>query len=138
MAEAKLVDYYAILNLPPKADLHGIENAYARLSDELAVRMDIDETSGGALARINEAYSVLSRPDLRREYDRVYFGYERDTAEKQEVSRVRRRKWARRVLIYALTCVILVQVVAVVAVAHTEIADAVQTALGPLRPGEAK
>ena len=35
MAEAKLMDYYAVLNLPPKADLSGIENAYARLSDDL-------------------------------------------------------------------------------------------------------
>lgn len=73
MAEAHLIDYYAVLNLPATADLQGIENAYARLSDEFAIRMEVDDTSADGLRRLNEAYGILSKPDLRTEYDRAFF-----------------------------------------------------------------
>ena len=137
MAEPKLVDYYSILNLPPKADLAGIENAYARLSDELAVRMDVDETSGVALRRVNEAYSVLSRPELRREYDKVYFVRERAIEETRVVTSARRREAMRRVLVYALSVVVVVQLVALVYIGQDEIASFLQMAFGPLTPGDA-
>ena len=45
MAEAILTDYYAVLNLPHDADLIGIENAYARLSDELAMGTNLDASA---------------------------------------------------------------------------------------------
>ena len=138
MAEPKLVDYYAILNLPPRADLQGIENAYARLSDELALRMDVDETSGGALHRLNEAYGVLSRPELRREYDRVYFVSERALEEKRQVARGRRREAIRRVLVYSLSAIVSIQVLTLVVIARGEIVDVAQAAMSPLLPGSAK
>jgi curved DNA-binding protein CbpA len=138
VAEPKLVDYYAILNLPPRADLQGIENAYARLSDELAIRMDVDETSGVALRRLNEAYSVLSRPELRREYDKVYFSREREIAERKAANRVRRREMMRKTLVYALGAIVAIQTVSVVFVARGEIADVAQAAVSPLLPGDAK
>lgn len=138
MAEQKLVDYYSILNLPPRADLQGIENAYARLSDEFAHRMDVDETSGAALHRLNEAYSVLSRPELRREYDRVYFNREREMAEQRTAARERRREAMRRTLVYSLSAVVTLQLVALVAIGHGEILDAAQAVISPLLPGDAK
>lgn len=138
MAEPKLVDYYAILNLPPRADLQGIENAYARLSDEMAHRMDVDETSGAALHRLNEAYSVLSRPELRREYDRVYFMTERELSEKRQVARERRREAVRRVLVYSLGAIVTIQVLTLVVVARGEIVDVAQAAMSPLLPGSAR
>ena len=138
MAESKLIDYYSILNLPPRADLQGIENAYARLSDELAHRMEVDETSGAALHRLNEAYSVLSRPELRREYDAVYFAAERAVADNRAVSRVRRRETARKVLVYALGAVVALQLVTLAVIGRGEIADLLQMAVSPLLPGEAK
>ena len=138
MAESKLVDYYAILNLPPRADLQGIENAYARLSDEFALRMDVDETSGAALNRLNEAYSVLSRPELRREYDRVYFIRERELTAKRAAARERRRELARRVLFYALSAIIVVQALALVVIGRGEIVDAASAVVSPLMPGDAK
>ncbi|MGH2609433.1 MAG: J domain-containing protein [Tepidiformaceae bacterium] len=138
MAEPKLVDYYAILNLPPRADLQGVENAYARLSDELAHRMDVDETSGGALLRVNEAYGVLSRPELRREYDSVYFAHERQVAEKRRLARERRREGARRVLVYALGVVVAVQMLSLVMIGRGEIVDFAQAAMSPLLPDDAK
>jgi curved DNA-binding protein CbpA len=138
VAEAKLVDYYAILNLPPRADLQGIENAYARLSDELAHRMEMDETSGAALRRLNEAYGVLSRPELRREYDGVYFARERETAERRKITRERRREGARRVLVYALGAVVAIQAVSLVVIGRGEIVDLTQAALSPLLPDDAE
>lgn len=138
MAKSKLVDYYAILNLPPKADLSGIENAYARLSDELALRIDVDETSGAALRRLNEAYSVLSRPELRREYDRVYFAQEREAVERRVIARARRREALRRTLVYALALIVVIQVGALVVIGHEHIIDGMQSALSPLLPGNAK
>ena len=82
MADARLIDYYATLNLPPTADLVGVANAYARLSAELVDRSDVDETAADALKRVNEAYSVLSKPNLRLEYDSEFF--------KAEIERQRR------------------------------------------------
>ncbi len=73
MADTRLIDYYAILNLPPTADLVGVENAYARLSNELVYRTDADDTAGHALELVNEAYAVLSKPELRLAYDGEFF-----------------------------------------------------------------
>ena len=137
VAEPKLIDYYSILNLPPKADLAGIENAYARLSDELALRMEVDETSGVALRRVNEAYSVLSRPELRREYDKVYFIRERAVEENRLISSVRRHEVMRKILISALALVVVFQVVALVYVGQDEIASFLSMAFDPFTPGEA-
>lgn len=109
MADAALIDYYAILNLPPRADLPGVENAYARLSDELARRMEIDETSADALKRVNEAYSILSRPELRREYDRAFFAKEIAEAERLWHRAERRRLLAGRLMMAALIGIIGVQ-----------------------------
>jgi curved DNA-binding protein CbpA len=109
VAEAPLIDYYAILNLPPKADLLGIENAYARLSDDLAVRGGVDETAEAALERVNEAYSVLSKPELRRVYDRAFFAREIAEAEREARSLERRRAIASGLLIGALGLVVVAQ-----------------------------
>jgi curved DNA-binding protein CbpA len=138
VAEPKLVDYYAILNLPPKADLQGIENAYARLSDELAVRVEVDETSAGALLRVNEAYSVLSRPELRREYDAVYFSHERAIAERKALAAEKRREAARKLLVYALAGTVAVQMLSLAIIGRTEIVDFAQAAVSPLVPDSAE
>jgi hypothetical protein len=138
VAEPKLVDYYAILNLPPKADLQGIENAYARLSDELAIRMEVDETSGGALLRVNEAYGVLSRPELRREYDAVYFAHERAVAQRKVLAAERRRDAARKILVYALAGTVAVQMLALAVIGRSEVVDFAQAAVSPLVPDSAE
>ena len=66
-------NHYAVLNLPPNADFVGVENAYARLSNELASQTWFDETATAQLMRVNQAYAVLSRPDLRTDYDNEFF-----------------------------------------------------------------
>lgn len=114
MSDAPLVDYYAILNLPPRADLAGIENAYARLSDDLAVRSAVDDTCQAALSRVNEAYSVLSKPELRRNYDLEFFSKEIAEDARQRRAIERRRTIASSILIGTLGLVVVAQAIALV------------------------
>ena len=109
MAESRLLDYYAVLNLPPKADLSGIENAYARLSDDLMKQSEDDESYRDAMQRLNEAYAVLSKPELRREYDRAFFRTELERLEKEAKALQRRRTMAGNVLVAGLGLVVAVQ-----------------------------
>ena len=109
MAEAKLMDYYAVLNLPPRADLSGIENAYARLSDDLMKQSDDDDTYRDAMQKLNEAYAVLSKPELRREYDRAFFKGELERLEKEARAAQRRKNLAGNVLVAALGLVVVAQ-----------------------------
>lgn len=112
MAESRLVDYYAVLNLPPKADLAGIEAAYARLSDDLMRQSQYDESAREAMQRLNEAYAVLSQPELRREYDRAFFRAELERLEREARALQRRRALAGNILVGALGLVVAVQAAA--------------------------
>ncbi|WBL35718.1 J domain-containing protein [Tepidiforma flava] len=112
MADSRLVDYYSILNLPPKADLAGIEAAYARLSDDLMRQSQYDESAREAMQRLNEAYAVLSKPELRREYDRAFFRSELERLEREARAAQRRRTIAGNVLVGALALVVAVQAAA--------------------------
>ncbi len=92
-----VVDYYAVMNLPYSADLHGVENAYARLSGELATMGASDDACTEALASLNEAYNVLSRADLRRSYDSVFLARHRDAegrAMRADYRAVALKQWA--------------------------------------------
>lgn len=109
MSEAKLMDYYAVLSLPPRADLAGIENAYARLSDDLMKQSNEDESYGSAMQKLNEAYAVLSKPELRREYDRAFFRGELDRIEREERAARRRKNMAGNALVAALAVVVAAQ-----------------------------
>ena len=109
MAEANLMDYYAVLNLPPKADLSGIENAYARLSDDLMKQSEQDDTFRDAMQKLNEAYAVLSKPELRRDYDRAFFRGELERLEKEAKALQRRRSLAGNMMVAALGLIVAVQ-----------------------------
>lgn len=109
MAKGELMDYYGILNLPPRADLMGVENAYARISGDLVKQMAVDESSKDALNRANEAYAVLSKPELRREYDLVFFSREIAAARKAEQAALRRKLVKERILIGALVLIVAAQ-----------------------------
>ena len=115
MAASKLIDYYAVLNLPPKADLSGIETAYARLSDDLMKQSSHDETFQPAMQKLNEAYAVLSKPELRREYDRAFFRAELERVEKEARALRRRRTIAGNMLVGVLGIVVVVQAAVLIA-----------------------
>lgn len=124
MADAiPLIDYYAVLNLPPRADLAGIENAYARLSDELVKRAEVDETSQAALHRVNEAYSVLSKPEMRRAYDQEFFRDALAAIDRARRADERRKRWMGRLLIGILGAIVLVQAAALAWLGRTEAAS---------------
>ncbi len=67
------VDYYEILQVHPRASQEMIRKAYRTLMGELGAHPDV----GGDEERaklINEAYTVLGDPELRRAYDRARAG----------------------------------------------------------------
>lgn len=112
MSSRKVIDYYKVLAVPADADLMGIENAYVRISGELAEQPDPDEHTRQAMEQVNEAYTVLANPESRRQYDRVLFAAEYEALERRLLAEARRRKWARRALVAGLCAVIAAQAVA--------------------------
>eukprot|EP00286_Rhodomonas_abbreviata_P005143 CAMPEP_0181328634 /NCGR_PEP_ID=MMETSP1101-20121128/22841_1 /TAXON_ID=46948 /ORGANISM="Rhodomonas abbreviata, Strain Caron Lab Isolate" /LENGTH=122 /DNA_ID=CAMNT_0023437577 /DNA_START=285 /DNA_END=650 /DNA_ORIENTATION=- len=62
-------DYYGILGVDKKADEKEIKRAYKRLA--MRNHPDINKEPGAKdkFVLINEAYSVLSDPEKRRQYD---------------------------------------------------------------------
>lgn len=137
MAQARIIDYYSILSLPPTADLTGIANAYARLSDEFAVKTNNDDTSKEALVRLNEAYRVLSSPEQRRKYDAVYFSQDRLVQEKARRRKERRRRFLANVVVAALLVIVVAQGTALAYLGREQVSSAAEVVLGPLFPGSA-
>jgi curved DNA-binding protein CbpA len=120
---AGIVDYYAVMNLPYDADLTGVENAYARLSDELAALGKVDTGANTALTKLNEAYGVLSRPERRRKYDEVFLvDYHRQKAneERRSYRRASLMQWA---IVGAVVMVLAVQTVALAYIGREDLSD---------------
>jgi DnaJ-class molecular chaperone len=119
--QQELIDYYAILNLPHNANATGVENAYARLSSEFAVHADADVEGEEAFRRLNEAYNVLSRADLRRQYDAVFLADERRAQEKAERAVERRREMAQWAILGTIGAIVVVQAIVLAYIARDEI-----------------
>jgi curved DNA-binding protein CbpA len=66
------------------------------------------------MQRLNEAYAVLSKPELRREYDRAFFRAELERLEREARALERRRALASSVLVGALALVVAVQAAALI------------------------
>jgi hypothetical protein len=62
-------DYYAILQVDPRAEPEVIEAAYRRLSRKYHPDVDGRPGAGHRMAELNEAYEVLSDPGRRAAYD---------------------------------------------------------------------
>jgi curved DNA-binding protein CbpA len=62
-------DPYAILNVPPGAELSQIEAAYWRLVADYNAALGTDPEAPGRLRALNEAYESLTNPELRQEFD---------------------------------------------------------------------
>ena len=63
-------DYYAILQVDPRADAEGIEAAYRRLLHKYHPDDSGNLRAGRRMRDLNEAYEVLSDPKSRAAYDR--------------------------------------------------------------------
>ena len=132
MSDTRIIDYYAILNLPPYANFDGMENAYTRLSGDLVGLSPEDETAPLALERLNEAYAVLSHSGRRREYDQIYFSREIADIRGQDSARRRRQTIASTILTGGLLCVVIVQSVLLATVARNDVVEAFRYVFGPL------
>ncbi len=69
--QAPFKDYYQVLHLQPEADAAMLDQAYWHLARLYNAAIPDDATAKESLDDLNEAYSVLRSPALRREYDRV-------------------------------------------------------------------
>ena len=132
MAEAQVIDYYTVLNLPPNADFTGVQNAYARLSRELAAMGQVDEGSSEALQRLNEAYAVLSKPETRREYDFVFLARERAAEARLLTRLVRRHAMAQWALIAALSGIVTAQASVLAYLFREPLGSVLSVVLGPI------
>jgi hypothetical protein len=63
-------NYYAILQVDPRAEPEVIEAAYRRLSRKYHPDVRGDADAGQRMREFNEAFEVLSDPAQRRAYDR--------------------------------------------------------------------
>lgn len=75
LKRSKTKDYYKILNVPTDADERQIKRAYRTLTkqyhpDKTTSQGVPKEEAERKMAGINEAYEVLSDPDLRARFDR--------------------------------------------------------------------
>jgi len=64
------VDYYEILQVHPRASAEMVKKAYRTLMGEMGGHPDLGGSEDRAKL-INEAYSVLGDPDVRRAYDQA-------------------------------------------------------------------
>ncbi|EGS19372.1 uncharacterized protein CTHT_0048310 [Thermochaetoides thermophila DSM 1495] len=75
LKRSKSKDYYKVLGVPHDADERQIKSAYRKLSkqyhpDKAAKQGLTKEQAEKKMAAINEAYEVLSNPELRARFDR--------------------------------------------------------------------
>ena len=89
------------------------------------------------MKRVNEAYGVLSKPDLRRSYDSVFLAREREIARREAQRAMRRHLVAQRAIVGALSLVVIAQAVGLIYLGREQVADVLSLVLGPLFPGTA-
>lgn len=61
--------HYEVLKLPRNCTQKDIKSAFIKLSKEYHPDKNVDSSTHNQFVRLNEAYTVLSRPETRREYD---------------------------------------------------------------------
>ena len=62
--------HYEVLDIPRTATQKEIKDAYLDLSKKLPPDMDTSKSSLEEMMMVNAAYSILSKPNERRDYDR--------------------------------------------------------------------
>jgi len=125
-------DFYAVLNVPRSVGLPGLQNAYARLSDDLAVRMGSDPTAREELIRLNRAFGVLGNADLREKYDARRFAGEETEEQALEVE-AKQNRWISNVLFGALLLIVGAQLAVIGYFGRSELADAFDAVIDVFR-----
>lgn len=70
-SEQPSIDYYQILHLHAEADAPMVDQAYWHLARLYNAAIRSDSSAKVKLEELNEAYSVLRSPGLRRKYDQI-------------------------------------------------------------------
>lgn len=85
-------DYYAILQVDPRAEAEVVEAAYRRLAAKYHPDVNHSPEALQRMKLLNAAYAVLSNPEKRNAYDVSRTGYHR---QKEPATRapVKRRSW---------------------------------------------
>lgn len=68
-----LPDYYATLNVSPKASVREIKKSFRKLAQFYHPDKNKDETAQDIFQELSEAYSVLSDKEKKTEYDQLFF-----------------------------------------------------------------
>ncbi|MCC5931353.1 MAG: DnaJ domain-containing protein [Cyclobacteriaceae bacterium] len=88
-------NYYEILEIPLSSNQDEIKKAYRQLAFKYHPDKNLDQSDADKIfAEINEAYSVLSDPDLKARYDfKLFYGFDYALLESHvnEVTEVNRR-----------------------------------------------
>ncbi len=92
---SKAPDYYAIIQVDPRAEREVIDAAYRRLAAKY--HPDVDRSPGAEerMKLLNAAYDILSDPGKRRAYDlrRRVFPFEQPSPQPQGVPRQDLTQW---------------------------------------------
>lgn len=70
-----MIDYYAILEISPNALLEDIKYKYRKLAKKYHPDLNKDKNSESIFKTVNEAYNILSNPQKRYDYDKLYYSY---------------------------------------------------------------
>jgi len=68
-------NYYDILGVPNSASTTDIKKKFIELAKQY--HPDINPTNTEKFKTINEAYSILSKENIRADYDKVYYAFTR-------------------------------------------------------------
>ena len=103
-------DYYEILGVSRDAENGALKSAYRKLALQYHPdRNPNDAEASEKFKECSEAYAVLSKPELRREYDRAFFRAELERVEKEARAIRRRKSFAGNILVAGLGLIVAVQ-----------------------------
>ena len=79
-------DYYAILEISFPSDEKEIKAAYRKQSLRWHPDRNSDRNTEEEMKAVNEAYAILSKPDLKEKYDIEYGIFRKQETEKQQAA----------------------------------------------------
>ena len=97
-------DYYAVLQVDPRADKEVVQAAYRRLAAKYHPDVNPSPGASGRMKLLNAAYEVISDPEKRKAYDLYRAGHRRqeEPAPKREPLRQWQRWWLLPVIAVVL------------------------------------
>ncbi|MDP2953713.1 MAG: DnaJ domain-containing protein [Chloroflexota bacterium] len=96
-------DYYAVLQVDPRAEKEVVQAAYRRLAAKYHPDVDPSPGASDRMKLLNAAYEVISDPEKRKTYDLYRAGHRRqEEPASREPLRHRQRWWLLPVAVIVL------------------------------------